>query len=205
VAELLAYLSADDAASEPIAAAEVKAQARIDADLTADDDFIQAVLIPGARQLAETRTGAAIRPARYRQRLRALPQDGGAIVLANALVTAVESVTYVAATGNPVLLSSVTYEVVQVDRETLVAPLAPPWPETGVSWRAVEIIYTAGLSAADFASRFPSVKAWMLMAAAWGYAQRELFVMTHGAAGFQELPADYLAGLLDPLTLRARF
>lgn len=205
MAELLAYLSADDVASEPMSAAEVKTQARIDADLTLDDDFIQTVLIPGARQLAETRTGAAIRPARYRQRLRGFPRHGGAIVLAHALVMNVESITYVASTGNPVLLSSVTYDVVQVDRETLVAPLAPPWPDTGASLRAVEIVYTAGLLPADFASRYASVKAWMLMVAAWGYAQRELFVMTHGAAGFQELPADYLAGLLDPLTLRARF
>jgi uncharacterized phiE125 gp8 family phage protein len=205
MAELLAYLSSDDPASEPISAAEVKAQARIDADLTADDDFIQTVLIPGARQLAETRTGAAIRPARYRQRLRAFPRAGGAIVLAHGLVADVESVAYVASSGNPVVLSSVTYDVVQVDRETLIEPIAPPWPDTAVSLRAVEIVYTAGLAPTDFAGRYPSVKAWLLMAAAWGYAQRELFVMTHGAAGFQELPADYLAGLLDPLTLRARF
>ncbi|MBI3690120.1 MAG: phage gp6-like head-tail connector protein, partial [Mycolicibacterium aromaticivorans] len=66
---MLAYLSSDDAASEPVSLDEAKVQARIDSDLTDDDGFIQATLIPGARQLAETRTGAAIRPARYRQRL----------------------------------------------------------------------------------------------------------------------------------------
>ena len=60
MAELIEYLSADPLADEPVAVDEVKAQARIDPDLTDDDQLIQTVIIPAARQLAETRTGTAM-------------------------------------------------------------------------------------------------------------------------------------------------
>jgi hypothetical protein len=43
------------------------------------------------------------------------------------------------------------------------------------------------------------------MAAAWAIEQPQLFVMKDGLKGFQELPPDYLAGLLDPITIGPRF
>ena len=185
----------------------MKAQARIDPDLTDDDQMIQSVIIPAARQLAETRTGAAIRPARYRQVFPAFPHHGGALPLALGAVIGVETITYAPphAAGSRLTLDPTTVELVVIDREAVVAPLSGHWPHAGRGPRAVEVVFTAGIEPGDLAQRFPSVKTWILMAAAWAYAQRELFMLKARGTGYDELPPDYLSGLLDPLRLPPRW
>src|SRR5438132_5766197 len=53
----------DTLGDEPLTFADVAAQCRLDGE--AERPFIESILIPAARQLAEQKTGAAIRPARY--------------------------------------------------------------------------------------------------------------------------------------------
>lgn len=205
MAELIDYLSDDAAASEPVSVEEVKTQARIDID--DDDSFIQAVIIPGARQQAETRTGSVVRPARFRQVFLGFPRNAAAIPIASGCVQTVESITYAdpQSSGARLTLDLATTEVVTIDRETVVSLLTGCWPHCGRGPRAVEITYTAGLDPASFADRYPSVKAWILMACAWAYAQRETFVLQTRGSGFQELPADYMQALLEPLKLPPRW
>ena len=204
MAELLEYLAPLGPTGEPITLAEVKLHVRFDADLTLDDVLIEAVLIPGARQLAETKTGSAIRPARYKQRLRDFPAKGGNVALTHGLVTDIESITY-AGTGGRATLPPTEYESAIIDRETLVSPVSGQWPATTPGLTNIEIIYRAGIPPAELALKFPTVKHWLLFAAAWGIAQKELFMIAHGRQGFTELPIDYISGLLDPITLRTRF
>jgi uncharacterized phiE125 gp8 family phage protein len=204
MSEFVEFLPPAGILGEPVSVLDLKNHIRQDADNTAMDFEIKSVYIPGARQLAETRTGSAIRPARYRQRLREFPKDGGAIAITHGLVMAIESITYATPGGRqPLDLSSIESAV--IDRETLVEPISGKWPDATAGLRGVEITYTAGILPADLAIRFPSVRNWILMAAAWAFENPELFVLSKGREGYQELPADYLAGLLDPITVRTRF
>lgn len=194
-------------AEEPVTLAEAKANARVEADATWEDDFFTSVLIPGARQLAETRTGACIKAARWKQRLPEFPKLGHPIPITHTLCTVVESLTYLPAgttTSRGTLTPDTDFEVVQTENETHLAPLlATTWPSAGQSLRAVEITYTAGLPRADMTARYPSIRQWILMAIAWGYDNRTLFIAD--GAGFTELPDSYHLQLLDPITVRPRF
>jgi uncharacterized phiE125 gp8 family phage protein len=190
---------------EPITLREVKDQCRIDGDFSEDDDLISQVIIPNVRQMAETRTGSIIRGARYVQRMQAFPKVGGFIALTHGAVVAVESITYATTGGTRATMANSAFEAAVIERETLICPVADAWPDTGKGLRAVEITYTAGVSLDDMAIRFPTVRYWLLLAAAWGYDNREMFIKAKGANAFNELPAEYMNTLLDPLTLRTRF
>ena len=203
MSEFLEFLDGFD---EPISVDDVKRNCRIDEDITDDDTFIQEIIIPGARQMAETRTGSIIRPARFVQRFPRFPESGRDFPITHGLVKEIESISFLPLRGSPrIQLSQDAYESFVIDRETLVCPLTRDWPETGISPRAVEIVYTAGVGKDDFSSRFPSVKQWLLLAATWAYDHRSLFVTAKGAHGYQELPDDYVSCLLDPITLATRF
>jgi uncharacterized phiE125 gp8 family phage protein len=207
MAELIAFLSADPVMAEPITIEDVKTQARIDPDLTDDDLFIQSVIIPGARQQAESRTGSAIRPARYRQVSGSFPHHGAAFAITHGSVIGVESITY-GLPRHPGLRASLdpgSFEMIVIDKEAVVSPLNGKWPQTGRSPRAVEVTYIAGIEGPEFSVRYPSVQIWILMAAAWAYAQREMFLLQTRGAGYQELPSDYMQALLDPLRLPPRW
>lgn len=206
MSQFVEFLPAPEADSaEPISLAEAKMQARIDPDLTDEDSLIEQVIIPGARQLAEERTGAVIRPARYIQRRQGFPNSGGALAITHSLIRQIESITYAGDGGNRITLSPMDYESIVIDRETLIAPISGNWPAAGKSLRAVEITYTAGVFAAELAAKYPGVKHWLLLAVAWGVEQKELFVIARGRQAFQEMPTDYTAGLLNPIMLPPRF
>lgn len=205
--QFIAYLSTDVMASEPISLDEVKTQARIDLDLTDDDLFIQTVLIPSARQQAETRTGSAIRPARYRQWLSGFPHHREPLWLAMGNVMALESLTWMphgaSVSRQSFDLSGV--DLITPDRESALMLRAGHWPHAARESNAVELVMTAGCEPQDFADRYPSVKVWMLMAAAWGYAQRESMFLQSRGSGFQELPTDFMNTLLEPLKIYPRW
>lgn len=207
MSEWIAYLSDNGPSSEPITLEELKAQARIDMDLTDDDIFIQSVIIPGARQQAETRSGSIIRPARYRQVFHTFPKDGEPISMSDGLIQVIESITYVTLSNlsNRVALDLATIETINVNGETLITSLSQRWPCCYRSPRAVEITYTAGLESEAFAQRYPSVKVWTLLAAAWAYAQREFYFLESKGMGFAELPEFYLQMLLAPIQMRPRW
>ncbi|WP_174904246.1 hypothetical protein [Burkholderia pseudomultivorans] len=185
-AVLLEYL--DDA--EPIAFEDVAAQCRIDDD--DEREFIEHVLIPGARQAAESKSGAAIRNARYVERLGAFPR--GEIPLSVGQVFAMESVAIRSDSAVPLTLSEAQYELIQLGRETLLAPVNGRWPSAG----APTLTYRAGINL----DRFPSVRAWMLLAAAWAYENRELFSSGQSVIA---MPSGFADALLDPVTVPPRF
>ena len=186
MADFVAFLANAD---EPVTLDEVKANSRIDADLVDDDDFIANVLIPSVRQEAEVRCGAAIKLARFVQRLEQFPPHRGAIALDRALVNTVERIDYAVRVGAPrVPLDLAQVDVALAVRCTLISPVAA-WPQTQRQTRAVEVTFTA--------ARFPGVRYWMLLAATWGYAHRSLF--DEGKDGFQKLPEGYYSALLAPL------
>jgi hypothetical protein len=210
VPQFVEFLSQDALLSEPVSVEEVKIQARIDLDLTDDDLFIQMVIIPGARQQAEMRTGSVIRPARYRQVMDGFPKWRAPISLASGNVQRIESVTYAVphGQGSREYLDLMSTELVVIDKEaviTLIKGNRPHWPHTQQGPRAVEITYTAGTESDLFALKYPSVKAWVLMACAWGYAQREMFMLQTRGSGYQELPTEYMSALLEPLKLPPRW
>jgi uncharacterized phiE125 gp8 family phage protein len=210
MAQFIEYLSADALSDEPISLDEVKTQARIDLDLTDDDLFIQTVLIPSARQQAETRTGSIIRPARYRQWLSAFPHHRDPLWLATGNVQTVESLTWLPNDRHVQGLGRQTFDLTKTDlvtpdRESALMLQSGHWPHAARQADAIEVVLTAGSSPQDFSDRYPSVKVWMLMAAAWGYAQREsLFMQTKGT-GILELPTEFMQTLLEPLKLYPRW
>lgn len=204
MAEFIEFLPPAGISGEPVSVLDLKNHTRWDIDNTLMDSEIKNIYIPGARQMAETRTGSAIRPARYVQRLRDFPKCGGSIAITHGQVMAIESITY-ASEGGRQSLDLAFVESAVIDRETLVEPSSGGWPEAKSGLRGVEITYTAGIAPSDMTTRYPCVRQWILMAAAWALEQPELFVLSKGRTGYQELPDDYLAGLLDPITMRTRF
>lgn len=186
-AVLVEYL--DDA--EPLSFEDVAAQCRIDDD--AEREFVESVVIPGARQAAESKSGAAIRKARYVERLAGFPLGEFPLSVGQAL--SVDSVEVRDASAGTTTLDPGAYELVQLGRETLIAPSAAArWPHA----RAVTITYQAGIDIA----LYPSVRSWMLLAAAWAYDHRELF--SEGQA-IAEMPGGYADVLLLPITVPPRF
>lgn len=132
---------------EPLTLAEVKLHARIDA---ADDDAsIEGGIIPAARIMAEQKTGCAIRKSRFQDTIE-LP---GA--LSRGGVIAIESVTVDGV--------AIDYTATETARRTVID--APEF----VTQRAV-VTYTAGVDIA----KHPGARAWLLLACAWLYADREL-------------------------------
>ncbi|MDR5777548.1 MULTISPECIES: hypothetical protein [unclassified Caballeronia] len=183
---LLKYLDA-----EPLTFEDVAAQCRIDDE--DERDFIERTVIPGARQAAESKSGAAIRHARYVERFASFPR--GEIPLSTGQVLTVESVQSRIASEELTTLDSNTYEVVQLGRETLLAPKANrAWPDAST----VLITYQAGIDL----SRYPSVRSWMLLAAAWAYDHRELYARGQAIG---EMPGGYADVLLAPICVPSRF
>ncbi|WP_250483297.1 hypothetical protein [Caballeronia sp. GaOx3] len=186
-AVLVEYL--DD--SEPLTFEDVASQCRLDDD--DERDFIEHIVIPGARQAAESKSGAAIRKARYVERMPGFPK--GAFPLSIGQVSCVESVTSRAACGQSATLAAGTYELVQCGRETLLAALnGAQWPDAS----AVTITYQAGIDL----SRYPSVRLWMLLAAAWAFDHRELFARGQAVTA---MPDGYTDVLLAPICVPTRF
>lgn len=189
-AVLVEYL--DDA--EPLTFEDVDSQCRIDDD--EERDFVETIIIPGARQAAESKSGAAIRKARYVERLAGFPQ--GEFPLSVGQAFSVDSVEFRDAKGVTSTLDPAAYELVQLGRESVIAPTGmAPWPRA----LAVTIKYQAGIDLAQF----PSVRSWMLLAAALAYGQRELFAVGQSRQAIVDIPGDYTDFLLVPITVPPRF
>jgi hypothetical protein len=204
-AVLIEYL--DEA--EPLTFDDVASQDRIDG--TAEQSFVETIIIPAARQMAETKSGAAIRKARYVERLGRFPEifrvppfrqvahhRDFEFALAVGQVVEVDSITWRAQSGDISTLDPDGYELIQLGRETLLAPAyGKLWPRA----TEVTITYQAG---ADL-SKYPGAKAWMLLAAAWAIENRELFLVAATRSAVMEMPAGYADALLGPITVPPRF
>lgn len=161
---------------EPLTLAEVKLQCRVDFD--DEDVYLVSVIIPAARALAEEVSGAAIRKARYVEQV----SDAGGSALARGSVIEVESVTV---SGTPV-----PFAISLDGRRTLVQV-------QGAAGKTAQITYTAGIDIAMHAG----VRAWMLLVAAWLYANRELMGERDGA----KAPPHISGSLLSSINVHAGF
>lgn len=166
--------------AEPLTLEEVKVWCRVDGD--DEDALIENLVIPAARQLAETRTGAAIRKGRYRDILPSL---------ANYPLSLGQAIKIESVTVDDELVAPEQYALRQLGRESVID--APAFVgATGA------VVYTAGIDM----EKFPAIKGWLLLAAAWAYDQRELLIRGQAVA---EMPASYADALLVPLSQPPRF
>lgn len=169
---IVEYLATD----EPLTLDEVKAQCRLDGD--AEDAYLSGVIIPGARALAESKSGSAIRAARYSDTV----QDVGSCVLSMGGVTAVESVKV---DGVDVAFT----DAAEARRTYITAP--------GSAGKKGVITYTAGIDI----DNHPGARAWMLLICGWLYAQREMLVGTP----INEPPPHIAESLLASIAVPAGF
>lgn len=177
------------AATEPITLAQIKAQCRVD---TTDEDAVLTLAIQAARAKAENYTGTAIISQVWEQTLDTFP--AAEIELLKPPVTAINAVTYVDAEGATQTLPGASYAL---DATTFPGWLLPAygteWPVTRDQANAVTIRFTTGYADANAVPG--DMRAWLLLTAAFIYAQREVMVLGGKVA---EIPARFVDSLLDP-------
>lgn len=147
-------------ATEPLALADVKKFCQVDADITADDELIQNVLIPTARQAAEQLTGRALITQAWRRTLDGMP-----------LVLELERAPLQSITAFQYLDMASTWQTVSADVYTVDADTEPGrialkfgqiWPIVLPQVASVRVDYLAGYG--DAATTVPEAfKHWMLM------------------------------------------
>ncbi len=179
-------------AAEPLSLTEAKLHLRVDADLTDDDTLISALIV-AARQQAEHRTGRALVSQQWRLGLDQFPDDS--LELPKPKLVSVESITYLDGDGSRQTISAADYEVITDELLGRVVPAyGKTWP-TSIRSRpgCVQVSYTCGYGAAADVPQ--SIKAWMLLAIATWYENREALTAGQPVA---ELPRCFWEGLLDP-------
>jgi len=178
-------------AEEPLTLAEAKLHLRVDADITDDDSLISALIVT-ARQQAEHRTGRALVSQQWRLGLDCFPDDS--LELPKPKLLSVESITYLDGDGVRQTISAADYEVIT---DELVGRIIPAygksWPSCREHPGSVRVDYTCGYGAAADVPQ--SIKAWMLLAIATWYENREALTSGQPVA---ELPRCFWEGLLDP-------
>lgn len=174
--------------AEPVTAAELKLNCRMDADLVADDAMLDA-LIAAARQACEHETGRALMTQEWSRTLDAFPVGG--ILLGMPPVTSVVSVTYVAADGSTVVMPGADYVLDTADeqRPYLLPAAGTDWPETYDTANAVRVIFSCGYGA-SVADVPAALRAWVMLKAA------SLYTGGDGPDHAAKM-APILAGLLD--------
>jgi len=179
-------------AEEPVSLAEARAHLRV--EHSADDALIGA-LIAAAREAAETRTGRALVTQRWRLTLDTWPTHGEIVIPWPALVS-VEAISYLDADGVRQTLDATAYQIISDTQPGEVWPAYnTAWPSCRVTPGSIRIDYTAGYGAATAVPQ--SIKAWILLALATWYAQREVVIGTI----VSELPRAFWDGLLDGYTI----
>jgi hypothetical protein len=171
---------------EPVTFEDVRVQCFIDADDENAKYLIETNIIPAARQLAETRTGSAIRKGNYRETLKVLPADD--FTLSKGRATKILKVT---CGGRDVIVSD--FLLLDIGGDMIVSPVSGS-AGTGPAY----IEFEAGIDIADF----PTVKQWILLACGWAFEQRELLLV---GQAIQEMPPSYVDSLLQPITTPPRF
>lgn len=183
-------------AEEPVSLAEARAHLRVD---TVDDDALIGALIVAAREVAETRTGRALVTQRWRLTLDTWPDAGdgypGAtqILLPKPPLASVDAISYLDANGTRQTLDPSAYQIILDTLVGIVQPAyATSWPACRATPGSIRIDYTAGYGTAAAVPQ--TLKAWMLLAIATWYAQRETVIT---GTIVSELPRAFWDGLLD--------
>lgn len=168
----------------PITPEEVATQARTTL-VALELALVRDVIIPAVTAQCESITGAAIRLAEYQQAY--LPDKAGACWLDHGQVRNIIAVT---ATDGTVIDPD-DYRVIHTQRESAVQPI-------GLSVGFDRVTYEAGVDL----QAYPGVKAWLLMAAATLYGQRELLITGTIVAS---VPASFIDHMLAEITVPPRF
>lgn len=178
-----------DASEEPVTLAEAKLQCK--EDLTANDTLITE-LIKTARQQAEHRTGRALINQTWELILDAFPP--GDIELAKVPAASITSIKYLDGASVEQTIDPANYGLDNYGIRHWVIPAAGySWPAMLAAANAVKVRFVAGYGAA--AAVPSSIKAWIKMAVATMYTQREGIIT---GAIVAEVPRDFCDGLLDP-------
>lgn len=189
----MSYTLTTAPAAEPLTLAEVKNFCQVEADVTADDTLLLAVLLPAARQACEHLTGRALITQQWR---RTLDSFGcGPIELEHAPLASVQSVEYMDSAGAWQTASSTLYTVDTASLPGRVAlAFGQVWPQVQYQIASVRINYTAGYGAAG--SAVPEgLRHWMLMRIRGMYELRgESVEVMRG----QLAKPSFIDGLLDP-------
>jgi len=174
---------------EPITLAEAKLHLSVDAALVAEDSLITG-LIASARQQAEHRLGRALITQQWRFTMDAFPAF---IDLPYPDLQSVQSIKYLDSDGVQQTLAVSEYQVITSGMIGRVQPAyGKRWPSGRVQPEAVWVDYICGYGAPGDVPQ--SIKAWILMAVATLYGQREGL----SAGSLSEVPRNFYEGLLDP-------
>lgn len=194
---------------EPVSRALAKSWCNIDADLT-DQDSIIDLLIAAARERAEDITGRAFVQRSLELVMDDLPDGDGIIELPAAPLISVSYVRYLDASGEEQELSG-SPDAFLVDTRGVPGRISPlqgtSWPGTNGTPSNVRIGYVAGYAPAgspddEEAYQLPMpalLRTWMHARISTFYEMREQLM---AGANLNELPRDYVDGLLDGLTVR---
>jgi uncharacterized phiE125 gp8 family phage protein len=192
-------------AAYPITLAEAKAFCRIESDQTAEDAVLT-MLIAAMTDYAEHLTGRAFVERTVRASLDYFPH---CIELPYAPLLEVITISYIDINGDAQTVSSANYEVNNVSEPGKVRPVeGASWPSIGYGFNPVQITYRAGYrptgSPTDLTnnSYIPQLaRTWMQARIATLYDNREQIV---SGTIVNDLPRDYVDGLLDSLILGTR-
>lgn len=181
---------------EPVTAAEIRMQARMDLDETAENDLIDDD-ISAAREMLEHRLGRAIMPQTREVILSEFPANCR-IRLDFPNIIAIVSVKYIDAdTANETTLPSNKYTLSNWKQNSageLVVARDSLFPATLQIDNAVVVEYTCGY--ADAASVPKSIKKWIKMACATWISHREA-VLESSRGDVKQLPNDFFNSLVD--------
>lgn len=175
---------------EPVTLAEAKAQCRVDADITADDALITALIV-AAREQAERATGRAFVTQIWRQTLDAFP--AWKLELQRPPLLSVSSIEYIDADGATQTLAPSEYRVITDRLIGFAAPVhGGEWPAARATENAVTATFVAGYGTREAVPQ--AIKQWIMLAVAGWYGQRESIA----AGQMAELPHGFWHSLLDP-------
>lgn len=175
-------------AAEPISADELKLQARVEGST---EDALLSVYIKAARRQCESLTQRALITQTWELLLDEFPACS--IKLGRAPALSVVSVKYLdATTGTLTTLDPSSYSVDIATPGGRIRPINS-WPATADRPNAVQVRFTAGYGATS-ADVPEDLRSWVLLTAAYLYAQREA-IDTSGKAS--ALPGRFYDALLD--------
>lgn len=161
-------------AEEVCSLAFMKQAGVVDADLTADDEFLQTAVV-AAREMCEQELGRSIGRQTLRLTLDAFPSNGEPIKLMRPPVVEIVSVSYRDTTGAARTLESSGYTLDSASRygaHWLLPAFDADWPQTlAGAANAVTITYLAGYSPTDVPR---AVRMWIAVQAATMNRFREL-------------------------------
>lgn len=184
---------------EPLTYEDVVIQCHLDPDDddTAERDLIERIIIPAARGLVEQETGASIRKGRYRDHLPVIPASNVFAVTVGQAYE-LESIVLGVTPGAATLDLSVGYLVNGGQESLLYTQQGRPWRDVvGSSPQGMMVTYLAGVDI----DNHPSVRHYLLLAAAWAYKHRELLSV---GQTLHEMPERYLLTLLSGITVPPR-